>query len=132
MGQPPPQPTGRSGATVPAPPGAWSVAGPRLHTPPIPAHAPRAAGPVEFDPVTAMIRNRVIDRMIRMSVRHGAHAWRHRRDRPVGPHAVAFLYADPVPKDTPQDRQFFDVAAATRMVGEHPDVADLPRLLYRL
>jgi hypothetical protein len=84
-----------------------------------------------FDAVASSIRNQVVDRVVRMSVRHAAHAWRHRRDRPVGPHAVGFLYADPVSVAAGQ-RQHFTVVAATRMVNDEASVRDLPRLLHRL
>jgi hypothetical protein len=70
--------------------------------------------------------------MVRMSVRHASHAWRHRRSRPVAPHAVAFLYADPIPPAEPGAPPYFTVVAATRMVNDHATVRDLPRLLYRL
>lgn len=126
----------------PAAPGAGhQQRGPTLYAPPPPGFMeseptapvegvpPGAAG---FDPVAASVRNQVVDRLVRMSVRHAAHAWRHRRDRPVAPHAVGFLYADPVPTPQAQTRQFFKVVAATRMVNDDPSVRDLPRLLYRL
>jgi hypothetical protein len=69
--------------------------------------------------------------MVRMSAHHAAHAWRHRRDRPVAPHALGFLYADPIPP-AEDGWQFFTVVAATRMVNDDPAVRDLPQLLYRL
>src|SRR5262249_25091269 len=59
------------------------------------------------------------------------HAWRHRRDRPVAPHALGFLYADPIPP-AEDGRRYYHVVAATRMVNDDPAVRDLPALLYRL
>jgi len=111
---------------------------PTLYTPPPPgyhSHGPTApvdGVPAGFDAVASSVRNQAVDRLVRMSVRHAAHAWRHRRDRPVAPNAIAFLYADPVPIPDSQQVQYFKVVAATRMVNDDPAVRDLPRLLYRL
>jgi len=115
--------------------------GPTLYIPPPPGyHAPGSSAPVDgvaagaagFDPIASSVRNQVVDRLLRMSVRHAAHAWRHRRDRPIAPNAIAFLYADPVPIADGQQVQYFKVVAATRMVNDDPTVRDLPRLLHRL
>lgn len=126
---------------------------PILHTPPPPGYAAAAApapvadgggpGAPRHDPVAASVRNQVVDRMVRMSRNHATHAWENRRSQPVCPHAIGFLFADPVPRSEPdQDEteeqrrfrvlQFFTVAAATRMVNDSPDVRDLPQLLFRL
>jgi hypothetical protein len=104
-----------------------------LYTPPPPGYVASGAqgGPVGFDPVASSIRSQVVDRLVRMSIRHGGHAWRCRRDRPVAPHAIGFFYADPA-RVGADGRQFFTVVAATRMVNDEPGVRDLPRLLYRL
>ena len=81
--------------------------------------------------VWANIRARVVDRLLRMNVRHGLHAWEYRRDRPVAPWAVAFLYARPLP---PRDGEpvHYAVAAATRMVNDDPDLPSAAHLLLRL
>ncbi len=76
---------------------------------------------------SARLRNLSIDRLLRMNARHATHAWLQRRARPVGPHGLAFLYADQLLPD-----QHADVAAATRLVDDGEDVRNLPRLLYRL
>jgi hypothetical protein len=93
-------------------------------------HTPSGTWPPPHDPVAANVRNRVVDRLVRMSVRHGVHAWEHRRDRPVAPHAVAFFFTAPEAPDV--ERVGYDVSAATRMTNDDPSVRDLPRLLFRL
>lgn len=45
--------------------------------------------------VWAGIRTEVAHRLVGMNVRHGMHAWAARRNRPVAPWAVAFLYTHP-------------------------------------
>jgi hypothetical protein len=63
-----------------------------------------------------------------MSARHGEYAWVQRRNRPVGPHALAFLYADPV---SGNQGVWWHVVAATRMVHDDARTRHLPRLLHR-
>lgn len=96
-----------------------------------PPHGP--AGPVH-DPVAASIRNQVVDRLLRMNVKHAWHAWAKRRLRPVAAHGLAFCYAHTV--DAGDERTGrpprYRVSAATRLFDDAPDVADLARLLYRL
>src|SRR5256885_14447123 len=62
------------------------------------------------DPVAAIIRNGAVDRLIKMNARHANNAWDMRRTRPLAPHAIAFLYADPT-----EDRSWYSVAAGTRL-----------------
>src|SRR5262245_48528278 len=45
--------------------------------------------------VWAGIRHEVVHRLVGMNLRHAIHAWSVRRDRPVAPWAVGFLYAYP-------------------------------------
>ena len=80
--------------------------------------------------MSASVRNQVVVRLVRMNLRHAAHAWEHRRDRPVAPHAVCFLYVDRRPAEA--QGEFLEVVAATRMFNDDPTVQDLPRLLHRL
>jgi hypothetical protein len=82
---------------------------------------------VELD-VWVGIRDQVVERMATMSARHAEYAWVHRRDRPVGPHALAFLYADAVSGSL---GVWWKVVAGTRMVHDDTDARHLPRLLYR-
>jgi hypothetical protein len=72
--------------------------------------------------------------MLRMNARHATHAWEQRRQRPVAPHALAFLYADPVHVDNRPDEPpaGYRIVAATRMVNSAPEVRDAARLLHRL
>lgn len=119
-----------------------AAAGPGVHRaepPPSPAPPPPPTPPAApgsswgsgsgsggSDPAVG-IRHQVVDRLVSMSARQAEHAWRRRRDRPVGPHAVAFLYLDRT-----GETDLFHVKAATRMVDDGPDVRDLPGLLDRL
>lgn len=122
--------------------------GATLHTPAPPGHHSRPAHrydgtqrawPPGFDPVAASVRNQTIDRLVRMNVRHAVHAWEHRRDRPVAPHAIAFLYTAATFPEPGPDTEPGGVAAhvvrlfaATRMVNDDPSVRELPQLLFRL
>ena len=55
-----------------------------------------------YDPVLAALRLSAVLRMQQMNTRHVMHAWDRRRSDPLGPHAVAFLYAVPQPGTSPQ------------------------------
>jgi hypothetical protein len=104
----------------------------------------RAAEPVPHDPVAADLRNQVVDRLRRMNVLHARHAWERRNRDPLGPHSVAFFYAEPSASEPPSrgryphGKQHHDelpravLRTATRMFLDGPEVADLPRLLYDL
>ncbi len=81
--------------------------------------------------VWASLRNQAIDRLHGMNWRHAAHAWQVRRDRPVAPWGVAFLYARPLPAE-PGWPRYCAVAGATRMVNEDRDIAEPAQLLFRL
>jgi hypothetical protein len=117
-----------TGVTYPSDGAALEQPAPTRHTPPAPGHAAPggAYGRAPADPVAASIRDGAVDRMVRMSARHAAHAWRHRRDRAVVPHALAFLYADPM-APAEDGRQFFTVVAATRMVNGRVQVSGATR-----
>jgi hypothetical protein len=73
----------------------------------------------------ASLRDQLVDRLVTMSTRHAEYAWSTRRERPVGPHALVFLYADAV---TPG---WHRLVAATRMVYDDAHSRNLPRLLHR-
>jgi hypothetical protein len=106
-----------------------SMSEPRLGQPLSPAR----------DPAAARVRHLVIDRMLRMNARHATHAWLHRRDQPVGPHGIAFLYLDAAPTPPapgrptdPPPAPRTTVAAATRLVHDAEETRSASRLLYRL
>jgi hypothetical protein len=116
-----------------------------LHVPPPPGYAagfPSNAGDAApasaagYDPVAVSARNQVIDRMVLLNFNHALLAWRGRRSQPIGPHSIAFLYADriPVADERPDGNtpQWPRIVAATRIVHDTPDVRDLPDLLFRL
>jgi hypothetical protein len=63
-----------------------------------------------------------------MNALHLQHAWETRRRDPIGPHALAFFYADTASLTPLRYR----LACATRMFLDGDDVRDLPQLLYQL
>ena len=92
---------------------------------PPPANQPE---PAPHDAAVADLRGQVVDRLRQMSALHAQHAWYRRNRDPIGPHAVAFLYAESVAADPLRYR----LRTATRLVRDGPDVAEAPRLLYEL
>ena len=73
----------------------------------------------------------MVHRLVGMNLRHGMHAWNARRDRPVAPWAVGFLYAHPT--GTVYDGvELYAVAAATRLVDDDDDLPGPAHLLHRL
>jgi hypothetical protein len=86
-----------------------------------------------YAPVEVQVRDQAISRMLRMNARHATYGWEQRRQRPVAPHAVAFLYADPLHAEGPDAVLIgYQVVAATRMVNAAPEVRDAAKLLHRL
>jgi hypothetical protein len=90
-----------------------------------------AAAQRERDVIWPSVRNQTVDRLLRMNIRHAAFAWEVRRDRPVAPWAVAFLYTQPLPDGAGAPR-YRAVAAATRMILEDSDLGGPAHLLFRL
>lgn len=126
-------PGGSSGARAPG----WArrPAAPRQPAPPEPPQPaqpqpaqPAPSEPAPHDPAAADLRGQVVHRLRQMSALHAQHAWYRRNRDPIGPHGVAFLYAEVV-SHTPSR---FRLRTATRLVRDGPDVADAPRLLYEL
>jgi hypothetical protein len=62
-----------------------------------------------------------------MSVQHAMHAWEHRYSDPIAPYGLAFLYAQPAPRQGWQT-----LTAATKLWLAGPEASDLPRLLFDL
>jgi hypothetical protein len=62
---------------------------------------------------------------------HAVHGWERRRSKPIGPHGLAFLYADLDPRSGPQ-RPHYDVRTATRLFLAGEEVDDLIMLLYEM
>jgi hypothetical protein len=81
--------------------------------------------------VWAGVRNEVVHRLVEMNLRHSMHAWNVRRDRPVAPWAVGFLYT--YATGTVYDGiELYQVAAATRLVDDDETLPGPAHLLYRL
>ena len=79
----------------------------------------------------AGVSHEVVHRLVGMNLRHGMHAWSVRRDRPVAPWAVGFLYA--YPTGTVYDGvALYRVVAATRLVDQDDELPGPAHLLYRL
>jgi hypothetical protein len=95
--------------------------------PPQPQPSPQEQAP--HDPTAADLRNQVIERLRRMNAKHSFHAWERRNSDPLGPHGLAFFYADPQPEHQPTH---YVLRSATRMFLDGSDVDDLPQLLYDL
>jgi uncharacterized protein YndB with AHSA1/START domain len=102
--------------------------GPRSDTGPF--SAPAQADPVyrSHDPAAADLRSQVVRRIRFMNFRHAEHAWERRYRDPIGPHALAFLYAEP-PRGKPPR---YTLKTATRLFLAGPEVDDLPQLLADL
>jgi hypothetical protein len=81
-----------------------------------------------YNPVTTALRLRAVMRMLGMNSKHGLHAWDRRRNDPLGPHGIAFLYADPVPGR----QDLFELRAGTRLFLDGEDVRDLHRVVYEI
>jgi hypothetical protein len=82
---------------------------------------PSAGGSDGFDPVAASVRNQVVVRLVRMNLRRAAHAWEHRRDRPLAPLAVCFLSADG--RSVMGQGEFLEVVAGHADVQRRPECA---------
>jgi hypothetical protein len=66
-----------------------------------------------------------------MNQMHAVHAWDRRRSKPIGPHGLAFLYADLDSNSVPR-QPYYDVRIATRLFLGGPEVDDLVGLLYEM
>jgi hypothetical protein len=99
-----------------------------------PTAAPPSLDPQQrpHDPVAAQIRNDVAGRMQEMNSRHALNAWELRRKNPIGPHALAFLYAEPDGRELQAGLERYAVKAATRLFLDGDDVRDLATLLHRM
>jgi hypothetical protein len=87
--------------------------------------------PETHDPTAAQVRNAAATRLQFMNSMHAVHAWERRRSKPIGTHALAFLYADPDPRSSP-DRPHYEVRSATRLFLDGDEVRDLVQLLYEM
>jgi hypothetical protein len=91
--------------------------------PPLPRQLPDA-----HDAASADLRAQVVDRLRLMNALHTQHAWYRRHSQPIGPHGLAFFYAEPGQREPVR----FTLRTATRLFLDGPDVSDAPRLLYEI
>ncbi len=128
-GGPPPAQPGYGQPAYP-PPGGIPFGDPASRSDTGPFSVPAQADPVyrSHDPAAADLRSQVVRRIRFMNFRHAEHAWERRYRDPIGPHALAFLYAEP-PRGKPPR---YTLKTATRLFLAGPEVDDLPQLLADL
>ncbi|MEU0154469.1 hypothetical protein [Micromonospora fulviviridis] len=78
------------------------------------------------------IRQAVVNRVQYANALHASHYWDLRRTKPVGPHALVFLYASLDPRFANPRRPHYEIKAASRLFRDGSDVQDLPALLAEL
>lgn len=78
------------------------------------------------------IRQAVVHRVQYANALHASHYWDLRRTKPVGPHALVFLYACPDPRFADPRRPYYEIKAASRLFRDGSEVQDLPALLAEL
>lgn len=115
---------------------------PRQAGPPAwPASPPSAQQPTDGHPavdgyssqaVQNQIRQAVVHRAQYANAMHASHYWDLRRSKPVGPHALIFMYAGLDPAFTDPRRPYYEIKAASRLFRDGADVQDLPALLREL
>jgi hypothetical protein len=82
--------------------------------------------------VYTQIRQAVVHRVQYANALHASHYWDLRRTKPVGPHALVFLYASLDPRFSNPRRPYYEIKAASRLFRDGAEVQDLPALLYEL
>ncbi|MET8837822.1 hypothetical protein ABZV78_28465 [Micromonospora sp. NPDC004540] len=78
------------------------------------------------------IRQAVVHRVQYANALHASHYWDLRRTKPVGPHALVFLYASLDPRFADPRRPYYEINAASRLFRDGSEVQDLPALLAEL
>ncbi|MEW2332410.1 hypothetical protein AB0880_31975 [Micromonospora chersina] len=78
------------------------------------------------------IRQAVVHRVQYANALHASHYWDLRRTKPVGPHALVFLYACLDPRFADPRRPYYEIKAASRLFRDGSEVQDLPALLAEL
>ncbi|MFI2652500.1 hypothetical protein [Micromonospora fulviviridis] len=78
------------------------------------------------------IRQAVVHRVQYANALHASHYWDLRRTKPVGPHALVFLYASLDSRFADPRRPYYEIKAASRLFRDGSDVQDLPALLAEL
>ncbi|MFR9780254.1 hypothetical protein ACL02O_29885 [Micromonospora sp. MS34] len=82
--------------------------------------------------VQNQIRQAVVHRVQYANALHASHFWDLRRTKPVGPHALVFMYASLDPRFSDPRRPYYEIKAASRLFRDGADVQDLPVLLHEL
>ncbi|MGY0007653.1 hypothetical protein [Micromonospora sp. I033] len=127
----PAHPVAPAGYHPPSTPG-YAAAGPA----PASWSAADAAGPTADGPasqaVQHQIRQAVVHRVQYANALHASHYWDLRRTKPVGPHALLFLYASPDPRFANPRQPYYEIKAASRLFRDGSEVQDLPALLAEL
>ncbi|MGW4296983.1 hypothetical protein ACWEH1_28665 [Micromonospora chersina] len=78
------------------------------------------------------IRQAVVHRVQYANALHASHYWDLRRTKPVGPHALVFLYACLDARFADPRRPYYEIKAASRLFRDGSEVQDLPALLAEL
>ncbi|MEU4371022.1 hypothetical protein [Micromonospora chersina] len=109
------------GAAGPAP-ASWSGADP----------SEASADGYSNQAVYHQIRQAVVHRVQYANALHASHYWDLRRTKPVGPHALVFLYACLDARFADPRRPYYEIRAASRLFRDGSEVQDLPALLAEL
>ncbi|MFG2056015.1 hypothetical protein ACGFI9_18495 [Micromonospora sp. NPDC048930] len=91
-----------------------------------------AAGGYSSQAVQNQIRQAVVHRVQYANALHASHYWDLRRTKPVGPHALVFMYASLDPTFSNPRNPYYEIKAASRLFRDGADVQDLPALLHEL
>ncbi|MGR6320917.1 hypothetical protein Q2K19_21180 [Micromonospora soli] len=112
-------------------PAAWASTAPASGHP-IPGGSGPTADGYSGQAVQNQIRQAVVHRVQYANALHASHYWDLRRTKPVGPHALVFLYAGLDPRFSDPRRPYYEIKAASRLFRDGADVQDLPALLQEL
>ncbi|MCW3844494.1 hypothetical protein ONA70_30850 [Micromonospora yasonensis] len=111
----------------PAPSGAPTVGGQRESD-----RAGSAADGYSGQGIQNQIRQAVVHRVQYANALHASHYWDLRRTKPVGPHALIFMYGSLDSRFSDPRRPYYEIKAASRLFRDGADVQDLPALLHEL
>lgn len=100
--------------------------------PAAPAGTEPAADGYSSAAVQNQIRQALVHRVQYANALHASHYWDLRRTKPVGPHALVFLYTCLDPAFSTSRRPYYEIKTASRLFRDGEDVQDLPTLLQEL
>jgi hypothetical protein len=93
---------------------------------------PPGGAPAEtHEAIAARSHGSVINRLQYMNSLHALHAWERRRSGPIGPHALAFVYAAADLRSL-GPRPYYEARVGKRLFKAGEDVEDLVGLLYQM